>query len=135
MPSLIEKFDMPTLFSSSCNSTDNRFSRWIDKSEGYQVQLPCDPKPENIITCKNAELDTYLEEIDGLDFFTVSARPITIELPQFIPVIDRSFFNYPSGVVDGKIIGVSLEDIFHHLYTHVIMFYKIQYLKTKKYFF
>ncbi len=100
------------LFSVTCDVAHGKFLPYITKDESYQVQMPCSPKSENIVSCKNPDLSTYLKEIDGLDFVTVRGKPITLPIPKLIPIIDRGLFKNSAEIMGYDTIGISLEDIF-----------------------
>ena len=106
------KNNTTSLFSSTCDTSRGQFLPYIAKEESHQVILPCSPKSENIVSCKNPDLATFLKEIDGLDFNTIAGKPISLPIPRFIPIMERGLFLNSAETIGYDVVGVSLEDIF-----------------------
>lgn len=113
MQKLSEQLKRPSLDSLFCRVSKGDFLPFINPLEANAVRKVCGKLGIEIVSCKDSNLKDYLKEIDGLDLLSIKDRnPFRLQLPQYIPVIGREFFNYNADIIEYDTIGVSLKDIF-----------------------
>lgn len=112
MDNLNEQLKQPSLFSDACDVSKGKFLPFVDPIEARAVRTDCKAVPNNIVSCKNPQNETFLKEVDGLDFATVKIRQPDIVLPRLIPIIDRGMFKQPGDMIESRFVGLSLEDLF-----------------------
>lgn len=112
MESLREQFKNPTIFSPLCNVSLGIFEPHIKRIEANAVKSHCKAMQDDIVSCKNPNISTFLEEVDGLDFNTVKIQQKLFNPPFLIPIINRGIFKFSGDEIESETIGVSLKDIF-----------------------
>ncbi len=113
MQKLLEGLKQPSFYSLSCKVRDGRFLPFIHPNEVNAIRQPCKGVAGEVVSCKHPELESFVDEVAGLDFLNVKDKaPATIQLPFFIPVVSRDFFSCNAKNINSDIIGVSLKDIF-----------------------
>lgn len=99
------------LFSSQCKVSTGAFEPTIFAEEAGHVTHPChNPFRKNIITCQDEFRDEFVDEVDGLDF-NISLSPQPFILPPYIPVVDRSAFNFQNIPDTMPVVATTLRDI------------------------
>jgi Domain of unknown function (DUF4417) len=100
-----------SIFSDLCDVSFGRFSPYIQAEEANNVNFSCINKfRQNIITCKDKSIDSFINEVNGLEF-NVSLKTHLGNLPHYIPIIDyrtAEQIRLPKSI---EYIGISLIDI------------------------
>ena len=112
MVNLSGRLDSPNLFSLGCETSQRRFEPYVNADEANGLRFPCDSRPDNIVSCQNPNRALFLEEVNGLDFTPISISQESMDLPPFVPILDRRLFDLPGSWIRSQTLGVSLEDIF-----------------------
>lgn len=112
MRSLSAQLDSPGLFAEMCSVSQGAFEPLVNRLEAKSVVFPCEADPLNVISCKNPNRDSFVKEVNGLDFGTVHITQTQFSLPRLIPIMDRGMFDIKGTGINSNVIGISLEDIF-----------------------
>ncbi|HWB24820.1 MAG TPA: hypothetical protein VG738_05040 [Chitinophagaceae bacterium] len=110
MQSSIGQANSPSIFSCLCDVATGKFAPYINEQEALAVAYPCDSNRRNVITCKDKELDKFINEVNGLGF-DIELSSHIMSLPRYIPVIDRNFKNLDILSNNTPIIGITLVDL------------------------
>lgn len=103
----------PTIFTQLCNVETGVHEPHINRGKSSSVSDSCDnPQRENMITCKDPQLQDFIDDARGLDF-DIKLPPIDINIPSYIVILDKrtafmSRFSIPTGV---DTVGLTLVDI------------------------
>lgn len=112
MPDLPDN-NQQTLFSTTCDVSHGLFEPTIDRMKAAFAKTTCEnPLRENIVTCKDSELDKFINEVDGLAFDTMLPA-INTPLPLHIPILDvgtakLSYSAIPIGI---GMLGMTIGDV------------------------
>lgn len=103
----------PTLFSQACDVGTGKFEPDVHRNKAYSVSGTCDnPLRKNMPTCKDADLDLFIDEVDGLQFDVVLPS-VDSNFPSYIPILDKetaqlSYLAVPNGI---NVLGMTLSDV------------------------
>jgi hypothetical protein len=111
MPDFSERPINKSIFSDACEVSLGRFMPHIQPIEAKGVQLSCkNDFRQNIITCKDKQIDSFINEVNGLDFNVSLVTELT-NIPHYIPIVDYRTAQYVHLPDSIQFIGISLIDI------------------------
>lgn len=105
------------LFSSQCRVSNGRFPH-IHPDEARYTTM-CNENALRQVSCRTPGLMDHLNDVGDLKLDAVKTlEPVSpADLPRFVPVVDREFFNDDGRLLKHDVIGISLKDIFQTLPT------------------
>lgn len=110
MQDLLELSNSPSIFSLTCKVATGIHEPVIDRLESNNVDSTCEnPLRRNIITCKEKYLDTFIDEVQGLELNTTLTSVIQ-PLPYYIPVFDKKLEIIPNLPSEFPFVALSLKD-------------------------
>ncbi len=114
MQKLSEQIKTPSLYSLLCRSSKGDFLPFVDPLEANTVREICGELGVGIVSCKHPNVKDYIKEIGGLNLpLNIGNKSFSWrQLPLYVPVISRDFFNYNAEIIDYNVIAISLKDIF-----------------------
>jgi hypothetical protein len=81
--------------------------------EAQSVEEPCKPDGINIVSCKHPERQKFIDEVDGLNFKSVTIKnPLLGRLPLVIPIIEKSLLRINPELIPCEVVGLTLGDVF-----------------------
>jgi len=111
MQDLLELPNNPSLFSLACEVSKGKFAPHIKKQEAFSVLDTCEnPFRKNIVTCKDNNIDEFLNEAQGLELDTILDSCVN-DLPYYIPVFDRNIELVQNLPKNFPVVALSLKDI------------------------
>ena len=110
MQDLLESPNSPSIFSLTCKVASGVHEPTIGRLEANTVNFTCDnPLRKNIVTCVDKQLDTFINEVQGLEL-NIPLTSTIPSLPYYIPVFDRKVEIIPNLPVEFPFVALSLKD-------------------------
>src|SRR5437868_5323044 len=83
-------------------------------SEAENMVATCKDTAVGSITCQTKQRNAFIEDAGGLNMAGVVAlpQPYPLDLPNYIPSIDKSFFKEKLDDFEFETIVISIEDLF-----------------------
>lgn len=78
------------------------------------IMEPCPGNYINMVDCQCEDIQTYIDEVDGLSFETKNLTTETPLITQSIPVIPKDWFNHDASTIPQQVVGIRLGDILTH---------------------
>ncbi|OQP45423.1 hypothetical protein A4H97_32275 [Niastella yeongjuensis] len=111
MRGLKDTYNNISLFGQDCDVASGNFLPFIEPIEAKGVSVSCNnPFRKNIVTCKDEVRHEFIEEVNGLDF-NVKLLSTKLDLPPYIPVLDKVSTHFEISHHIFPVVGFTLRDL------------------------